>query len=283
MLDLYIFSKRIVDDNFLIFQVNSTNTCTCLRSYICSHSNNYSITTLPTMQAHSSPSPVLQEDSSPSPVLNADSPHPPALHSGTSNRPPSQSSTLSHDTPASQTSTPCHDTSPLLLAYQSHHIPVNHCSATPSRSLLEDNDSSGKIHSLIATTPPHPPHQHCPQARTRTLSAYTHAIQTTVHISQSPHQHRVPRQLHKQTKDDHMTTKSTQAHRPSSKSERNLIILQVNINGIKNKLQELKPSSPLKQKHPKYITSPPCVPIGCTRQGVGSSHPLDTLFSSQQK
>ena len=31
-----------------------------------------------------------------------------------------------------------------------------------------------------------------------------------------------------------------QAHIPSSKSERNLIILQVNINGIKNKLDELK-------------------------------------------
>ena len=25
----------------------------------------------------------------------------------------------------------------------------------------------------------------------------------------------------------------------------------------------------LKQTHPKYITSPPCVPIGCTRQGGG--------------
>ena len=29
-------------------------------------------------------------------------------------------------------------------------------------------------------------------------------------------------------------------HRPSSKSERNLIILQVNINGLRNKLEELK-------------------------------------------
>ena len=44
----------------------------------------------------------------------------------------------------------------------------------------------------------------------------------------------------RQTKDDHMTTDTTQGHRPSSKSERNLIILQVNINGIKNKLEELK-------------------------------------------
>ena len=37
-----------------------------------------------------------------------------------------------------------------------------------------------------------------------------------------------------------MTTDTTQGHIPSSKCERNLIILQVNINGIKNKLEELK-------------------------------------------
>ena len=37
-----------------------------------------------------------------------------------------------------------------------------------------------------------------------------------------------------------------------------------------------KPNSPLKQKHPKYITSPQCVTIACTRQEVGSSHSLET-------
>ena len=37
-----------------------------------------------------------------------------------------------------------------------------------------------------------------------------------------------------------MTTNSTQTHRPSSKRERNFIILQVNINGLRNKLEELK-------------------------------------------
>ena len=37
-----------------------------------------------------------------------------------------------------------------------------------------------------------------------------------------------------------MPTDTTLAHKPSSKSERNLIILQVNMNGIKNKLEELK-------------------------------------------
>ena len=35
-------------------------------------------------------------------------------------------------------------------------------------------------------------------------------------------------------------TTGLQTHRPSSKSERNLIILQVNIHGLRNKLEELK-------------------------------------------
>ena len=66
-----------------------------------------------------------------------------------------------------------------------------------------------------------------------TFMAYTHASQ------QPPLPHKVPRQTHEQTKDDHMTTNTTQGYRPSSKSERNLTIQQVNINGIK-KLEELK-------------------------------------------
>ena len=75
------------------------------------------------------------------------------------------------------------------------------------------------------------------------LAPYTHATQTTVHASQSPQQphpqHRVPRQPHRQTKDYYRTTNTTLAHRLSRKSERNLILLQVNINGLKNKLEEL--------------------------------------------
>ena len=51
---------------------------------------------------------------------------------------------------------------------------------------------------------------------------------------------RVLQQPHKQTKDYHRTTNTTQTHRPSSKSEKNLIILQVNINGLRNKLEELQ-------------------------------------------
>ena len=67
---------------------------------------------------------------------------------------------------------------------------------------------------------------------------WLNATQTTVHASQAPQQlhpqHRVPRQPHRQNKDYHRTTNTTQAHRPSSKSEGNLIRLQVNINGLKN-------------------------------------------------
>ena len=84
-------------------------------------------------------------------------------------------------------------------------------------------------HPSLTPALPSPSHPH-------TLSAYTYATQTTVHASQSQqtaHPHRVPRQPHRQTKDYPMTTDTTQRHRPSSKSERNLIILQVNINGIK--------------------------------------------------
>ena len=101
------------------------------------------------------------------------------------------------------------------------------------------------IHALTATTPhpdptpalPSPSHLH-------TLTVHTHATQTTVHASQSPQQphaqHRVLRQPHKQTKDYHRTTNTTQTHQPSNKSERNLIILQFSINGLRNKLEELK-------------------------------------------
>ena len=44
-----------------------------------------------------------------------------------------------------------------------------------------------------------------------------------------------------------------------------------------------KPSSPLKPKHQKYITSHQCAPIGCTRQEVGSLHSLETTSYSLQQ
>ena len=109
---------------------------------------------------------------------------------------------------------------------------------------------------------------------------------------QPPHPHRQP---HIQTKDNHMTTDTSQGHRPNSRSERNLIILQVNINGILKKTrgaqtaysrhtsQFRKPSPPLEPKHPKYMNSPSCELIGCTSQEVGSLHLLETTLHSLQQ
>ena len=121
---------------------------------------------------------------------------------------------MSHTPP-----TPLTSTSPVLDKTPEPHAPL--------------------IHALTATTPHPDTHQHCHHPHT--LTAHTHATQTTVHASQSPQQphtqHRVLRQPHKQTKDYHRTNNTTQTHRPSSKSKRNLIILQVNINGLRNKLR----------------------------------------------
>ena len=48
------------------------------------------------------------------------------------------------------------------------------------------------------------------------------------------------------------TANTTSIHKPSSNNERNLIILQVNINGINNKLEELK--TLIKNTHADIIT-----------------------------
>ena len=92
-----------------------------------------------------------------------------------------------------------------------------------------------------------------------------------------------------------MATDTIQGHIPSSKSERNLIILQVNLNAIKTisrisnclftihlqiSPQFRKPRSPLNQTHQKYITSLPCVPIGSTRRKKSS---LETVLHSLQQ
>ena len=52
--------------------------------------------------------------------------------------------------------------------------------------------------------------------------------------------HRVRRQPHSQINDNQINTHNTHAHRAGSKGEINLIFLQVNLNGIKSKLEELK-------------------------------------------
>ena len=70
------------------------------------------------------------------------------------------------------------------------------------------------------------------------------------------HQHMEPQQPNRQIKYDHMTRDTPQGHRSTSRSERNLIILQVNINGIK-KTQAAQTTYPptTKQLTLKYNTA----------------------------
>ena len=141
-----------------------------------------------------------------------------------------------------------------------------------------------------------------PHTLTAHTHTHTHATQTTVHASQSPQQphaqHRILRQPHKQTKGYHRTTNTTQTHRPSSKSVINLIILQVNMNGLRNKLEELKllihdthadiitiqkTKLTHKAKTPKIHNFTEVRTEGCTRQEVGSLHSLEITSHSLQQ
>ena len=144
----------------------------------------------------------------------------------------------------------CHPRIP-NTSHPAKHIHMSHTPPKPLATLISSTSHAlaktpkprvPHIYALTVTTPPPDPTPEFPSpSHPNSLAANTHATQTTVHASQSPQQphpqQRVPRQPHRQTKDYHRTTNITQAHRPSSKSE---IILQVNINGLKNKLEELK-------------------------------------------
>ena len=126
------------------------------------------------------------------------------------------------------------------------HIHMSHSTCTPLTKLIsstspaQDNTRVPPIYAPTAQ-PYLPRNQNTDPtsalplpSHPSSLAAYTHATKTTIHASQSPQQlhpqYRVPRQTYRQTKDYHRTTNTTQAHIPSSKSERNLIILQDNIN-----------------------------------------------------
>ena len=95
-----------------------------------------------------------------------------------------------------------------------------------------------------ATHLPHliqPPHQHCCQPHTITLSQQTHMQ----YKQQYMHHSHCNNRTHNIGYYDNLTkrprtTNTTQTYMPNSKSERKLIILQVNINGLRNKLEELK-------------------------------------------
>ena len=101
------------------------------------------------------------------------------------------------------------------------HIHISHTPPTPliPRTTLIHSTSAAlhtipepRVPSTCPTfTTPHPsPTPALPSlSHPHTLSAYTYATQTTVHVSQShkpPHPHRVPRQ----TKGGHITTDTTQ-------------------------------------------------------------------------
>ena len=170
---------------------------------------------------HTSNIPLFPQDwQSPNPILA--SYYPPLYQ-----RRPEPNTHISHTppTPLIPRTTLIHSTSAALDTIPEPRVPLT-CQA-----LTTTTPHPSTTLALPSTSHPH------------TILAYTHATQTTVHTSQSqqpPHPHRVLRQPHRQTKDDNMTTDTTQGHRPISKIEINLIILQVNINGIKNKLEEFK-------------------------------------------
>ena len=132
---------------------------------------------------------------------------------------------------------------------QRKHIHISHTPQTPliprttlihSTSATLDTIPEPSVQPTcpaLTTTTPHPfpaPALSSPSdPRTTTLYQHTpmqHKQQYTEQSQRPPHPHRVLWKTHRHSKNDHMTTDTTQGHRPSSKSERNLIILQVNIN-----------------------------------------------------
>ena len=75
-------------------------------------------------------------------------------------------------------------------------------------------------------------------ASSHSLSRHTCNTNNSTRISHSNHHIHIG--YHDNLTDRPKTIDTTQGHRPSSESEKNIIILQANINGIKNKLEELK-------------------------------------------
>ena len=141
----------------------------------------------------------------------------------------------------------CHPLNLNTSLPRAKHLQMSHTLPTPLTTLITSTSPAlaktpesrvPLIYALTPTTPPPDPTPALPSpSHPNSLAANTNTTQTTIHASQSPQQphpqHRVPRQPHRQTKDYHRTTNTTQAHRPNSRSKRNLIILQVNINGLK--------------------------------------------------
>ena len=156
---------------------------------------------------------------------------------------------------------------PILFIYSPHHLP--HCPEPNTHTFLtlhqllsshaqHSSSLAGQLRYTQYLNHVYHPHTHSRTPRNLTFPVSHTSISITLVLSQHtdiqhiknrtritgpqpPHApHRMPRQPHRQTKDNYMITHTTQAYRPSSKSEINLIKLQVNINEIKNKIDELK-------------------------------------------
>ena len=133
------------------------------------------------------------------------------------------SSTHSNHTASSQTHAHVtHSTN----TYYTHHKHVictrqNTRTTCTTHTCTHRNHTSPGPHTSIAVTP--------------ALSQHTHIQQYTPHSHRNNRTHNIGYydNLTKRPR----TTTGLQTHRPSSKSERNLIILQVNINGLRNKLE----------------------------------------------
>ena len=91
----------------------------------------------------------------------------------------------------------------------------------------------------------------------------------------------VPRQPHRQTKDDHITTDTPQGHRPSSISERNLIILQVNINGIKTNWRRINTHNTELQMVKVHINNTKHITIANNYYLLETAHPRTTKQLTQ--
>ena len=128
-------------------------------------------------------------------------------HRNTSNTPPVSTGVGKSQTQSSHLLTPL---PPIPL--RAKHIHISHTPRTPLtlRTTLIPSTSAAldTIHHNHSSSIPYT--SSSVTSHPYTISAYTHATQTTVHASQSPHINRVAREPRRLTKDDHTTTDSTQ-------------------------------------------------------------------------
>ena len=167
---------------------------------------------------------------SPTPPTPPQPKHIPQIHTGLithlSNTPPTPNRNTPH--------TPHHH-----LTLHTTHLPHAchqqrthpYCVYHPHTSHRHHSPSPGPIAAVTANSEPTP-----------ITKPNAHPLHT---------QHRVSTYTKRLDDDQKHKPPTTHSHRPCSKAEKNLTIPQVNINGIKQKLDELKlPSSPPK---PKYL------------------------------